>query len=169
MSDPMYDSLAERLVAQKLILLCAGVFVSPARRQSMFFIPFIFISDFVCVQSSLVVESKFPLKFPDYERKILDYTVHTNGERPAPYLSQLFNTYSYYVVGGWAHGHPSSSKFYWASDVDDIGHQIARLNNDVHMRKPGASKALSNFYTARLALVEHVVQVVSLIDTHDIY
>lgn len=84
MSDPtVHDSLAERLVSKKLILLCAGVFALPARKQSKLFIPFIiyiFVSDFVCVQSSLVVENKFRAKFPDYEEDILDYTAHTNGE-----------------------------------------------------------------------------------------
>jgi hypothetical protein len=64
-----------------------------------------------------------------------------------------------FVVGGWAHGHASGSKFYWASDVKDMAYKWGQLQKAVHMRVPGAKQKLEDFRSERKDVVRKVLEV----------
>ncbi|KAF9464002.1 hypothetical protein BDZ94DRAFT_1257356 [Collybia nuda] len=98
-----------------------------------------------CRKSNLVVKSKFPVVFPDYDPVILDFVPYTN-------------------VGGWAHGHSSGSKFYWVSDVDNVARQWGLLQKDLHMRLVGARKRIDEF---RATMIDLVATIIKNADTYD--
>jgi hypothetical protein len=62
-------------------------------------------------------------------------------------------------VGGWSHGHPSSSKFYWESDIYAMAEILGPYEKNIHMRKPGAKQALETFKAGRQAHVRSILEV----------
>ncbi|KAJ7105396.1 hypothetical protein C8R43DRAFT_1165696 [Mycena crocata] len=91
-----------------------------------------------CLKANLVVTSSFKRHFPELEKTILDLIPYTN-------------------IGGFAHGHASSSNFYWKPDIEEMIGKLAVLDSDVHRRVPGARKKLEDFTAERIAFVETVV------------
>ncbi|KAJ7037952.1 hypothetical protein C8F04DRAFT_998527 [Mycena alexandri] len=91
-----------------------------------------------CLKANLVVTSSFKKRFPHLEIDLLDLIPYTN-------------------IGGHAHGYPSKSRFYWQSDIEEMAETLAAYDRDVHMRLPGARKALEAFTAERIALVRTVV------------
>lgn len=63
------------------------------------------------------------------------------------------------LVGGWAHGHASTSKFYWEEDIYDMARRWGAMQNDVHMRIPGAKQKLETFRDDRKNLVLSIREV----------
>jgi hypothetical protein len=71
-------------------------------------------------------------------------------------------------VGGWSHGHSSSSKFYWKSDVYAMAEMLGLYEKNLYMRKPGAKQALENFKVGRQAQVRTILEVdMFLFHSHD--
>jgi hypothetical protein len=64
-------------------------------------------------------------------------------------------------VGGWSHGHSTSSKFYWDTDIEAMNLTLAKFRHDIHMRKPGAQKKLDDFMEDRKEQVIEVIKVSS--------
>jgi hypothetical protein len=62
-------------------------------------------------------------------------------------------------VGGWAHGQPSKSKFFWKADIYSMAKKLGEYQKDVQLRKPGAKEALEHFKKARKTLVEDIIKV----------
>ncbi|EDR07656.1 uncharacterized protein LACBIDRAFT_298005 [Laccaria bicolor S238N-H82] len=96
-----------------------------------------------CKKAHLFVSSKFNSRFPDLEKSILDLL---------PYTS----------VGGWSHGHSTSSKFYWDTDIQAMNIMLAKFHHDIHMRVPGAKKKLDEFIEDRKAHVIEVLKYASI-------
>ncbi|KAF8066603.1 hypothetical protein FPV67DRAFT_1495663 [Lyophyllum atratum] len=90
-----------------------------------------------CRKKNLIVASRFPRVYPNYDDTILTFIPYTN-------------------VGGFAEGRQSSSKFYWASDIDDTAKQLADLKEDVRKQLPGAKQKLNEFQIERMELVQSV-------------
>ncbi|KAF9476676.1 hypothetical protein BDN70DRAFT_882141 [Pholiota conissans] len=90
-----------------------------------------------CKKANLLVKFKVGVAFPDYDETILELIPSTN-------------------VGGWAHGHKSSSKFFWRSDIEDMMHQLATYNQKKHMRVPGAQNELKVFTEQRIERVQDI-------------
>jgi len=63
------------------------------------------------------------------------------------------------LVGGWSHGHSTSSKFYWDTDIEAMNITLAKFRHDIHMRVPGAKKKLDDFMEDRQAQVIEVTKV----------
>ncbi|KAI0343092.1 hypothetical protein BDW22DRAFT_1483967 [Trametopsis cervina] len=87
-----------------------------------------------CMKKNLVWSNKFSSVFDGYDEKILDFIPYTN-------------------VGGSAHGHSSTSRFYWKADVDAIARQHGDLVKNVRMRKPGAPNQPALFEGNRVKVV----------------
>ncbi|KAF8054259.1 hypothetical protein FPV67DRAFT_1133531 [Lyophyllum atratum] len=92
-----------------------------------------------CKKENYVVTSKFPKVFPDFDIQILEFIPYT-------------------TVGGWSHGYPSKSKFYWKGDIYDIARTWGAHTSNVHMRIPGAKQKMEDFRDQRLKFVEEVVE-----------
>ncbi|KAJ6595671.1 hypothetical protein DFH09DRAFT_1135288 [Mycena vulgaris] len=92
-----------------------------------------------CLKANLVVTSSFSKHFPHLEDTILDLIPYTN-------------------IGGFAHGHPSRSKFYWKPDIENMTQKLAIHERDIHMRVIGARKRLEDFTAERIALVATAVE-----------
>ncbi|KAF9472018.1 hypothetical protein BDN70DRAFT_887472 [Pholiota conissans] len=90
-----------------------------------------------CRKANLLVTSKARKVFPDCDEIVLDLIPSTN-------------------VGGWAHGHRSSSQFYWHSDIDEMTHTLATYIHDKYLGIPGAQNALSEFIKQRTAQVDEI-------------
>ncbi|KDQ15359.1 hypothetical protein BOTBODRAFT_290130 [Botryobasidium botryosum FD-172 SS1] len=91
-----------------------------------------------CKKRSLLYSVKFKSRFPDFDPTIMELIPYTN-------------------TGGWAHGHASNSKFFWISDIYEMSQMLGVYQSDVHMRKPGAKKALDDFQASRM---EHVAAII---------
>ncbi|KAJ7126161.1 hypothetical protein C8R44DRAFT_781201 [Mycena epipterygia] len=91
-----------------------------------------------CLKANLVVTSSFKKRFPHLEKTILDLIPYTN-------------------IGGFAHGHASSSNFYWRPDIEEMAEVLGAIERDVNLRVIGARKKLEDFTAERIALVEAVV------------
>ncbi|KAG1811284.1 uncharacterized protein BJ212DRAFT_565644 [Suillus subaureus] len=91
-----------------------------------------------CLKKNLVYKPNFSSKFPDFDPIIMDLIPFTN-------------------TGGWAHGHASTSKFFWSDDVLKMAAQLGMYQKDVHMFKPGAKKRLEDFKQSRKRYVDSVV------------
>lgn len=63
------------------------------------------------------------------------------------------------IVGGWAHGHASNSRFYWKPDLYEMGKRMVEFEQDVKEGKPGAQKRLKSFRAERILLVDSIIQV----------
>jgi hypothetical protein len=63
------------------------------------------------------------------------------------------------LVGGWAHGHASNSRFYWKPDLYEMGERMAVLEQDVSEGKPEAQKRLKSFRAERILMVDSIIQV----------
>jgi hypothetical protein len=63
------------------------------------------------------------------------------------------------IVGGWAHGHASNSRFYWKPDLYEMGERMARLEQDISEGKPGAQERLKSFRAERILMVDSIIQV----------
>jgi hypothetical protein len=87
---------------------------------------------------------------------LLPYTKSTN-----PFsLAAVRNRYSHGdIVGGWAHGHASNSRFYWKPDLYEMGRRMAELEQDVSDGKPDAKTRLKTFRVERILLVDSIIQV----------
>jgi hypothetical protein len=86
---------------------------------------------------------------------LLPYTKST-----VPFLSAFRKRYSHGdIVGGWAHGHASNSRFYWKPDLYEMGERMAELEQDVSEGKPEAQKRLKSFRAERILLVDSIIQV----------
>ncbi|KAJ7691739.1 hypothetical protein B0H17DRAFT_1179481 [Mycena rosella] len=92
-----------------------------------------------CLKNNLVVTSSFSKHFPHLEDTILKLIPYTN-------------------IGGFAHGHASSSNFYWKADIEKVAETLAVKEHDVHMHLIGARKKLEDFTAERVALVATVVE-----------
>ncbi|KIJ61012.1 hypothetical protein HYDPIDRAFT_31712 [Hydnomerulius pinastri MD-312] len=92
-----------------------------------------------CRKKNLVYSVNFSKIFPDFTPEIMDLIPFTN-------------------VGGWAHGHASHSKFFWTSDVYDMGQQLGKYQKDVHMRKTGARVLLNDYKEARKQFVASILE-----------
>ncbi|KJA20477.1 hypothetical protein HYPSUDRAFT_56071 [Hypholoma sublateritium FD-334 SS-4] len=88
------------------------------------------------VDASYIVRHKALSEFPDSEA-ILLLIPSTN-------------------VGGWAHGHASSSQFYWKPDIQAMVRKLAMFDHQKHMRAAGAQANLDEFKQKRYALVAEI-------------
>ncbi|KAI0343093.1 hypothetical protein BDW22DRAFT_1478005 [Trametopsis cervina] len=91
---------------------------------------------------SLVWSSKFSSVFDGYDEKILAFIPYTN-------------------IGGFAHGHPSSSRFYWEDDVHAMAQQHGDLVKNVRLKKADAANQLVSFEASRVKLVSEMTQLMS--------
>ncbi|RDB20616.1 hypothetical protein Hypma_012173 [Hypsizygus marmoreus] len=126
---------------QWAVLLFAGTNCQVCGAKGILNIDF-FIRRRVCIackKKNLVVTSKFPRLYPDYDRAILDLIQYTN-------------------VGGWGHGIASKSKFYWQSDIDDMVKEWGVFQKSIHMRAPGAKQKLEEFREERIKAIQLIVQ-----------
>lgn len=64
-------------------------------------------------------------------------------------------------VGGWSHGHSTSSKFYWDTEIEAMNIMLVKFRHNIHMRVPGAKKKLDDFIEDRKAHVIEVIKVSS--------
>ena len=55
------------------------------------------------------------------------------------------------VVGGWAHGHETATRFYWRGDFDDVFKIVAKYTKDISLGKKNAKKAYEDYRKRRLA------------------
>ncbi|KAJ7037944.1 hypothetical protein C8F04DRAFT_1090727 [Mycena alexandri] len=92
-----------------------------------------------CLKANLVVTSSFKKRFPHLDIKILDFLPYTN-------------------IGGFAHGYPSKSHFYWKADIEEMAETVAAYEHDIKRRVVGARKKFEEFSAERIALVEAVVK-----------
>ncbi|KDR69738.1 hypothetical protein GALMADRAFT_145149 [Galerina marginata CBS 339.88] len=84
-----------------------------------------------CKKRHLIVASRLKVRFPGVDKSVLDFISHTN-------------------VGGWAHGHRSSSQFYWAMDVEKIVQKLSDHDQG------GSLKSLDDFKAQRIQLVQEI-------------
>jgi hypothetical protein len=68
-----------------------------------------------------------------------------------------------FAVGGWAHGHPSNSQFYWKSDIENMLHTLSKYEADVRSRMKGAKQALEDFKAKRIEIVQKTREVCTTI------
>jgi hypothetical protein len=108
---------------------------------------------------SLVYESRFTSKFPDYDDAILDFIPYTNGIIHA--LQPSFALIYAFLVGGWSNGTGSGSRFYWAADIEDMAYKWEQLQNAVRMRVPSVKQNMENFQSRRVDLTETVFKVMT--------
>lgn len=66
------------------------------------------------------------------------------------------------IVGGFAHGHASSSNFYWKADIEEMAKKMAVLVHNVYMCKPGAKKQLDEFKKKQSSHAKDIVKVSTL-------
>ncbi|KAJ7754550.1 hypothetical protein B0H16DRAFT_1372568 [Mycena metata] len=92
-----------------------------------------------CLKANLVVTSSFKKRFPHLDIKILDFLPYTN-------------------IGGFAHGYPSKSHFYWKADIEEMAETVAAYDRDIKQRVAGARQKFEEFSAERTALVEAVVK-----------
>ncbi|KAI0295124.1 hypothetical protein B0F90DRAFT_1820696 [Multifurca ochricompacta] len=93
----------------------------------------------ICRKRNLVFSIKFRVQCPGLKESVMDLLPYTR-------------------IGGWAHGHISNSRFYWKSDLYEMGNKLSRLEEDIEAGKPGAKKRLkqvSIFQSTRVALTRH--------------
>ncbi|KAH8103278.1 hypothetical protein BXZ70DRAFT_1075980 [Cristinia sonorae] len=87
-----------------------------------------------CKKSHLVVRSRMSSRFPNIDTEIMELVPSTS-------------------VGGWAHGHSSSSQFFWDDDVENMVLKVAEKQRDVDMGLPDARKWLGDFKREQKARV----------------
>ncbi|KDQ49477.1 hypothetical protein JAAARDRAFT_643890 [Jaapia argillacea MUCL 33604] len=73
-------------------------------------------------------------------------------------------TYPYTTNGGWAHGHASSSKFFWEDDVHIACKALATYQKAAHMRTPGAKAALDGWKESKMEEVTRIVEAAKVFD-----
>lgn len=61
-----------------------------------------------------------------------------------------------YGVGAWSHGCASDSRFFWISDIDATLQKLAEYQHNIHLRRPGAQKALEDFKARKMELVADI-------------
>lgn len=108
--------------------------------------------------ASLIYSSHFATAFPNYDDAILNLIPYTHSCVSFIVCGCGHNTYSE-IVGGWAHGHSTTSKFYWIPDIHDMAVKLGAFRKNIHMGKPGAKKTLKDFEQARAELVKSIPQV----------
>ncbi|KDQ49480.1 hypothetical protein JAAARDRAFT_200826 [Jaapia argillacea MUCL 33604] len=92
-----------------------------------------------CRKKHLVYAGRFEKKFPDFNPEIMELIPYTSN-------------------GGWAHGHSSSSKFFWEEDVHAACKALATYQKAVHMRTPGAKAALDEWKESKMEEVTRIVE-----------
>ncbi|KAH9968565.1 hypothetical protein BJV74DRAFT_868159 [Russula compacta] len=93
----------------------------------------------VCRRRNLVFSIKFQSQCPGLKESVMDLLPYTK-------------------IGGWAHGHPSNSRFYWRPDLYEMGKRLAELEEDRDAGKPGALQKLKAFRAERILFVDSIVQ-----------
>ena len=68
---------------------------------------------------------------------------------------------TYYEVGAWSHGYARSSRFFWISDINTMLQKLAKYQHNIHLRRPGAQKALEDFKAQQVELVADIREVSS--------
>jgi len=68
---------------------------------------------------------------------------------------------TYYEVGAWSNGYARSSRFFWISDINTMLQKLAKYQHDIHLRCPGAQKALEDFKAQQVELVADIREVSS--------
>ncbi|KAH6918137.1 hypothetical protein BKA70DRAFT_9226 [Coprinopsis sp. MPI-PUGE-AT-0042] len=92
-----------------------------------------------CKKRHLVYTGKFASKYPNYDKKIMDYALYTN-------------------VGGWAHGYPSNSRYYWDEDLEEIHTKWSTVKSNAHNGLIGAKEAFTAWKEEREEFVEQAVK-----------
>lgn len=100
---------------------------------------------------------KFKTKYPDYDPEILEYILHTNSEVCVRCVVSPSLTPS--LVGGSAHGHPSSSEYYWDEDIEAVWEKWSSLKNAAYKGFVGAKDAFNKWKAERIQWVEESLQV----------
>ncbi|TFK22758.1 hypothetical protein FA15DRAFT_757764 [Coprinopsis marcescibilis] len=90
-----------------------------------------------CKKKYLLWGSKFQKEYPQLNEDVLRYVPYTN-------------------VGGNAHGHTSSSKFYWTPDIAEIHNEWSALK--AKGRSAAGKRALEEFERRRREIVEDMQQ-----------
>lgn len=89
----------------------------------------------------------------------MDLLPYTKSTLPFS-LAALRDRYSHGdIVGGWAHGHASNSRFYWKPDLYLMGKRMAEFEQDISEGKPDAQKRLKAFRAERILMVDSIIQV----------
>ncbi|KAH0588388.1 hypothetical protein H2248_004243 [Termitomyces sp. 'cryptogamus'] len=90
-----------------------------------------------CKKDNYVVESRFARMFPHQEKAVLDLIPFTD-------------------VGGWAHGHASSSRFFWREDIEKMIQRWDELKSK--SRSVKGKQQLQDFCEQRKKFVATVLQ-----------
>ena len=62
-------------------------------------------------------------------------------------------------MGGWSHGHASSSQFYWKPDIVAMVRKLATFEHEKHMCTAGAQVNLDEFKQKRYGLIAEISSV----------
>ncbi|KIM37065.1 hypothetical protein M413DRAFT_448779 [Hebeloma cylindrosporum] len=90
-----------------------------------------------CKKENFLVEYRFKTRFPDVDPQVLELIPHTN-------------------VGAWSHGYARSSRFFWIPDIDAMLRKLAEYEHNLHLRRPGAKKALEDFKDQQIGIVNSI-------------
>jgi len=102
-------------------------------------LPFAVVCALSAGKKNLVPAIKFRYQCPGLNDSVMELLPHTK-------------------IGGWAHRRAISSRFYWKSDLIEIGQKLAELEEDWDLGKPGAQERLESFRKQRKDLVDSIIQ-----------
>ena len=69
---------------------------------------------------------------------------------------------TYYEVGAWSYGYARGGRFFWIPDIHAMLLKLAKYEHNIHLRHPGAHKALQDFRDQQKDIVASIRRVSSI-------